>query len=50
MPQKSRQVWGTVGNLLLIAALLVFIFGNSLQNRAQSTEQSVGMLLSLIHI
>ena len=44
MPQKSRQVWGTVGNLLLIAALLVFIFGNSLQNRAQSTEQSVGML------
>ena len=47
MPQKSRQTRDTVLNLLLIAALLAFIFGNLLVDRAQSSEQSMDVLAVL---
>lgn len=43
----KRRRWAVGCNVLLLAALLVFIFGNSLQPRAQSSEQSMGVLAAL---
>lgn len=44
MSQKSRRTWGILLNLLAIAALLAFIFGNSLKTVVQSEEQSMNVL------
>lgn len=43
----DKRSWITAGNILVLAALLLFIFGHSLQTRAASTEESTGVLTVL---
>lgn len=50
MHRISRQTCYTILNLTVLAALLVFIFGNSLQPRAASTRQSLGTLAVLTEL
>lgn len=47
MQRITRQTIYTAVNILLLVALLLFIFGNSLQDRAASTQQSLGGLAVL---
>lgn len=50
MQHTARQTIVTIINLLILLALLVFVFGHSMQNQAESAQESLGVLAVLSHV